>query len=451
MSGLFRRSKPKPPPDPEPESVDQFAEAGQTTIITGDYEFDTGRVRLLIDSLREVSSEQDPDALLVTMVDRAIRTVGAERGLLLTLDDEGKPVLSIGRTASGEDLSARARWTTQVVQDVLERDQAICQQEGDDQDFDPSQSMINLDIRSVMCVPLQLSDAMRGALYVDARASERPFAKSDLRFFQAFADMLKIIWANRTAMERRITADRMARDLALVRDIQAYLLPAASMHDAGYTLVGKVVPADEAGGDYFDYFRTGQGRIAVAVGDVSGHGAGPALIASGARAYLRSYCQREGSPAEILAEINSHLADDMDDDKFMSMFLGVLCPQTHSFQWCNAGHPAPLLVRADGSVEDCGTSGMALGVDESGDFESHDSVELQPGDTVVLYTDGVIELRQDGEEQYGVARLTESICRRASSDARELLDGILADAMKWSGSEHPGQDDVTVAVLRRDQ
>jgi sigma-B regulation protein RsbU (phosphoserine phosphatase) len=231
--------------------------------------------------------------------------------------------------------------------------------------------------------------------------------------------MLKIIWANRTAMERRITADRMARDLALVRDIQAYLLPAAAMHDAGYTLVGKVVPADEAGGDYFDYFRTGQGRIAVAVGDVSGHGAGPALIVSGARAYLRSYCQREGSPAEIFAEINSHLADDMDDDKFMSMFLGVLCPQTHSFQWCNAGHPAPLLVRA--------------------------------GDTVVLYTDGVIELRQDGEEQYGVARLTESICRRASSDARELLDGILADAMKWSGSEHPGQDDVTVAVLRRDQ
>jgi serine phosphatase RsbU (regulator of sigma subunit) len=451
MSGLFRRSKPKPPPEPEPASVDEFGEPSQTTYITGDYEVDTGRVRMLIDSLREVSTEQDPNTLLVTMVDRAIQTVGAERGLLLTLDAEGKPVLSIGRTASGQDLPAGARWTTQVVQDVLARDEAICQQEGDDQDFDPSQSMINLDIRSVMCVPLQLSDELRGALYVDARASERPFAKTDLRFFQAFADMLKIIWANRTAMEQRIHAERMERDLALVRDIQSYLLPDGAMEDDGYTLVGKVIPADEAGGDYFDYFRTGQGRIAVAVGDVSGHGAGPALIVSGARAYLRSYCQREGSPAEIFEQLNNHLSDDMDDDKFMSMFLGVLCPETHTFQWCNAGHPAPLLVRANGSVEECCTSGMALGVDAACTFDSHEGVGLAPGDTVVLYTDGVIELRQGGEEQYSVARLTESIRQRAAGSARELLDGILADAMSWSGSEHPGQDDVTVAVLRRDR
>ena len=451
MSGFFRRSKPQPPPEPEPPSFEELAETAQTTYITGDRELDTSRVRLLIDSLREVSSEQDPDALLVTMVDRAIRTVAAERGLLLTPNAAGVPVLAIGRNAAGQDLPPSARWTTQVVQDVLDRDEAICQQEGDDQAFDPSQSMINLDIRSVMCVPLQLSNQVRGALYVDARASERPFAKTDLRFFQAFADMLKIIWANRSAMEQRILAERMARDLALVRDIQSYLLPGSAMKQDGYTLVGTVIPADEAGGDYFDYFPTVNKNLAVAIGDVSGHGAGPALIMSGARAYLRSYCQRTGTPAEVLAELNRHLCDDMDDDKFMSMFLGVLTPETHTFDWCNAGHPLPLLLRADGSVEECSTSGMALGVDEDCRFDSHEPYQLEVGDTVVMVTDGVVELRQGGDEQYGMGRLTESIRKRAGSDARTLLDGLVADALAWSGSEHPGQDDVTAAVLRRDR
>ncbi|MFT7462798.1 MAG: sigma-B regulation protein RsbU (phosphoserine phosphatase) [Pseudohongiellaceae bacterium] len=449
MSAFFRRSKPKPPPEPETPSFQELTETAQTTLITGDREFDTSRVRLLIDSLREVSSEQDSDALLVTMVDRAIATASAERGLLLTPDKNGVPVLAIGRSASGKNLPQGARWTTQVVQDVLARGEAICQQEGDDQDFDPSQSMINLDIRSVMCVPLQLSDQLRGALYVDARASERPFAKTDLRYFQAFADMLKIIWANRAAMEQRILAERMARDLALVRDIQDYLLPNGALEANGYTLVGKVIPADEAGGDYFDYFPTSQGRLAVAVGDVSGHGAGPALIMSGARAYLRSYCQRGGSPAETLSHLNGHLSDDMDDDKFMSMVLGVLSPETHAFEWCNAGHPLPLLVHADGSVDECATSGMALGVDEDCTFDRHPVFELAVGDTLVMYTDGVIELRQGGDEQYGMARLTESVRSHVGSDARTVLDAIIADALSWSGSEHPGQDDVTVAVLRR--
>lgn len=453
MSGFFRRNKSKassdtaPPPPPMPPDV--LGEGTQTTIFTGDRAFDSDRVRQLIDSLRVLSSEEDPDALLHSMVLRAIRTVGAERGLLLGRGDDGQPVVLVGSTADGTELPGGARWTTQVVQHVFDTGEAIYDRGDDGGDFDPSQSMINLDIRSVMCVPLRLTAGQKGVLYVDARATERPFAKGDLRFFEAFADMLAIVGRNREAVEEKLRGERMARDLELVREIQDRLLPREPLSVGGYSALGRVVAADEAGGDYFDYFSLPDGRIALAVGDVTGHGAGPALLMASGRAYLRSHATDCDEADRILCRLNRHIDNDTDADRFISMFLGLLDPVTHRFSWSNAGHPPALVVRADGSCVSCRNTGMALGMTDEDVFEPGEAVELAPGDTVVLYTDGITELRQ-GDEMYGDARLQASVARHVGGSAAELLDGLFQDAQDWAGSEHPGQDDLTVAILRRE-
>jgi sigma-B regulation protein RsbU (phosphoserine phosphatase) len=306
--------------------------------------------------------------------------------------------------------------------------------------------MISLDIRALMCVPLVFHEQRQGALYVDARAQERPFARGDLRFFEAFADMLSIVWTNRRMVEERIAALRMQRDLELVREIQASLIPEAPLREGDFTLCGRVIPATEAGGDAFDYFRTRDGRLVVAVGDVSGHGAGPALFMAGARAYLRSLCQGPVEPGDLLEQLNRHLVEDMGDDMFMSFFLGVLDPGSRRFTWANAGHPPPVLVRADGSTEECRGTGMALGVEADLTWGELSVDRLEPGDTVVMVTDGVLELRQ-GDEQFGRKRLADAVCRHRALPASELVDQLVSEALAWSGRD-AADDDVTVAVVR---
>ncbi|RKY22190.1 MAG: hypothetical protein DRQ55_01795 [Planctomycetota bacterium] len=463
MSGWFSKKNDPPPEPPAPPPGDDqahFGETTQTSYITGDRDLDTHRVRLLIDSLATVTSESQlaPAALLALMVDRAIESVGAERGLLFSRSETGRPVLVVARTLQrgagakeGQDVAPKGlSFSSECVLRVLEGGDGEYRSGNDSADFDPSQSMIQLDIRSLICVPLDMQAEGRGVLYVDARASERPFARADLRYFQAFANMLEIVWRQRQAVAERLSAERMKRDLELAREIQAGLLPDESVSTGGYRICGRVVPAEEAGGDYYDYYPTQGGRVAVAVGDVSGHGAGPALIMAGARAYMRSACRNESSPGAVLEQLNGHLVVDTDDDKFMSMFLGVLDLALHGFRWSNAGHPAPIVLRADGSHQELKRTGMALGVADEGGFDEGEAVAIQPGDAIVLFSDGIVELRAGGDEQYGTERLIESLRRVAGQPAEDLLEAVFTDAFAWAGSEHPAQDDLTVAVLRRD-
>ncbi len=457
MPSWFRR-RDKTPPDDAPLAPPTIpalnmppgADAGQTIYVTGDRKRDTDRIKLLVESLGEVSSASDPRELLVRMVDRAIVTVQAERGLLFLSgkDEDGKPILRTARSSDGRDLPPQAAWSTRVVEDTLEKVEAVCLKLDEGGDFDPSQSMLSLNIRAVMCVPLVHQDQCMGALYVDSQASARNFDRGDLRFFQAFAEMLSIVWANRNALEERLAGERMRQDLELAQEIQAALVPAEPLRVAGYSMVGRVQPATETGGDYFDFFITRGDRIAMVVGDVSGHGMGSALLMSGARAYVRGFCQQENSPATILRRVNRHLAQDTADHMFMSMFLCVLDPSTGDFHYSNAGHPNPILYHADtGELEDYHVTGFALGIEDEAEFGERGPFRLNKGDTVIMFSDGLTELR-DGDELFGRDRIRASVLEHIGGTAPELLAGLFADAEKYSDQLADHADDVTIAVLR---
>ena len=463
MSGFFRRrSPPRPETPPAPSTppppavsvppgaeVPGLADGSQTLYVTGDARRDTDRIRMLVDSMREVSSAADPDELLVRMVDRAVTLVRAERGLLFTIDADGRPVLRVARQVGGKDLPKGAAFSTRIVASVLEGGESVCEKVGEG-DFDPSQSMLDLNIRAVMCVPLVARDERLGMLLVDTRANQRVFSRADLRYFEALADMLAMVWTNRRGMEERIQAERMRQDLDVARNIQAGLVPEKPLVVAGYSLCGRVLPAAETGGDYFDFFRTRDDRLAMAVGDVSGHGVGAALIMAGARAYLRAFCQSSSSPRDILRRVNRALGADIAEDMFMSMFLCILDPHTREFSYANAGHTRPILMYgATLDTEDYRVTGLALGVEPETDYEERGPFRLDPGDTVVMFSDGLTELRR-GDEQYGRARVIESLKRHAHESAERLLEGVFKDGLDWTTGldEHP--DDVTVAVLRAD-
>ncbi|HTE06816.1 MAG TPA: SpoIIE family protein phosphatase [Planctomycetota bacterium] len=451
MSGFFRKREAEPAPEPPRKPTEPpLGDGSQTLYVTGDARRDTDRIRLLVESLREVSSTLDPDQLLVTMVDRAVKLVGAERGLLFTTDRDGRPMLRVGRDAAGRDLPANAAFSTRVVETVLAGGKSVCEKIDAGGDFDPSRSMIDLNIRAVMSVPLVAQEKRLGVLCVDTRASERTFSRSDLRYFEAFADMLAMVWVNRQAVEERLRAERMRQDLDLARNIQRDLVPERPLVAEGYSMCGRVVPAAETGGDYFDFFRTRDDMLAMVLGDVSGHGIGAALIMAAARAYLRAFCQSSSSPRSILRRVNRALGLDIADDLFMSMFLCVLDPRTRDFYYANAGQTNPVLLHAGTlETEDYRVTGIALGVEDETDYEERGPYRLDPGDTVVMFSDGLTELRK-GEELYGRARVIQSIKRHGRGSAEQILEGVFKDALDWAPDENEHIDDLTVAVLRAD-
>ena len=464
MSALFRRKRPDKPERPPVEIPahlrDALAEGGggalgnadasATVYVSGDTARDSERIHMLVESLQEVGETTNPAELMGKSVDRAVKTVGAERALLFVADDEGRPVLRLGKDDRGQDLPRTTAFSTQVVTSVFEGGEPVCQKTDETGDFDPSQSMLNLSIRAVMCVPLMTRSERLGVLYVDQRASTRSFEKADLRFFQAFADMLAIIWMQRRMMEREIEQKRLEQDLELARTIQANLVPERPLQVAGYSMFGRVVPAEATGGDYFDFFKTRDHRLAMAVGDVSGHGTGAALVMSAARAYVRAFSQLEESPSVILRRVNRHLAADIADGMFMSMFICILDPQTRKFHYANAGHPGPILLHGkSGQTEDFLVTGMALGIEDETDFEERGPYGLEPGDSVLMFSDGVTELRQ-GDELYGRQRLIDQLLEHGSLDAPMLIEKLFEVCMKWGRMDALHADDVTLAVLRAD-
>jgi sigma-B regulation protein RsbU (phosphoserine phosphatase) len=451
MSAFFKRRTSRPAALPVQPVVEASNDSTQTMYVTGDARRDTDRIRMLVESLREVSSDLDPDELMVTMVDRAVKLVGAERGLLFTMDGDGRPVLNVARSSGGRDLPRNAAFSTKVVETALVSGKSVCEKIDEAGAFDPSRSMIDLNIRAVMCVPLTARDQTLGALCVDTRASQRTFSRSELRYFEAFADMLAVVWSNRRIQEERLLAARMSQDLQLARRIQTNLLPERPLVREGYAMCGKVQAAEETGGDYFDFFVTRDDKLVMAVGDVSGHGVAAALIMAGARAYLRGFAESSSSPGTILRRVNRALGQDTADDMFMSMFICVLDPHTRDFHYANAGHTRPVLLHASSSeTEDYRVTGVALGVEGDSDYEERGPFKLGPGDTIVMFSDGLTELR-NGDEQYGRARVIESIKRHSSGTAPELLEGVFDDAVGWSSGEERHADDVTVAVLRADR
>jgi hypothetical protein len=379
MSGLFRRRQepaatpaPLPPVPPAARPEPNAADGSQTLYVSGDRQRDTDRIRLLVDSLREVSSAADHDALLVTMVDRAVALVRAERGMLFTIGPDGAATLRVSRAANGTDLPRAAAYSSKVVESVLGGGKSVCQKVGEDTDFDPSRSMIDLNIRAVMCVPLVARDKRLGVLMVDTRASERTFSRGDLRYFEAIADMLAIVWTNREAEDDRLRGLQMKRDLLVARD--------------------------------------------------------------------------------ILRRMNRSLGGDISADMFMSMFLCVLDPNTREFSYANAGQTKPVLLHAQTlETEDYRVTGTALGVESETDYEERGPFRLEAGDTVVMFSDGLTELRREGQdEQYGRTRVIQSILMHANATAEDLLDALVRDALAWAGNPEEHKDDVTVAVLRAD-
>ncbi len=315
-------------------------------------------------------------------------------------------------------------------------------------------SVYDLKLRSLMCVPIEAGEGttvIRGALYVDSKAATREFGHSDLAYFSRLTTQivsaLKTMAAHLDAVERA----KLEASLNNASVVQNYLMPSVPDDFTGYDVFGWYRAAERTSGDFFDFFKTRDGRFGVVVGDVTGHGPASALITSQVQASLRSTVRNVPDLCEAITEVNQDLASRIEVGNFVTLFVALLS-ESGQVQVLNAGHTPPrVLEKAQGKMRSIASHGPALGMMEDFPYDSCDTFELAPGDLLLAFTDGITEARKLsapddllGEEGLEALIQKESV---AAADACELTEKLVDSVLLFC--EDNCEDDMTMVAVRR--
>ncbi len=428
--------------------------SGSVAFLAAGSSADRRRVEALLDSIARVSSSPDLDNLLDHVVDSAIETTRAERGILVLREGDGAE--SKVRVARGGGIALEnVRYSTSVVGKVMASGQPMRSTvRAGETPADLGASLVDLKLRAVMCVPVEMGGVgeqsdERGVLYLDSRAATREFTDADLGLFHALAQHIAIALQNRKLAMQAVDRARLQRSLEIAEEIQQGLMPDSSPNVEGFIAHGWFRAAEHAAGDFFDFVPTQSGSLAAVVGDVSGHGIGPALITATAQAGLRAYLRLNNNPAEVLSLLNQDLSERMEVGMFLTLALAIV-ERDGNVQIVNAGHPAPFVWRhKTKSIECLEAHELAIGLSEGHTYSVTSSLVLEPGDLLLVYSDGLVEARHPvrpdrlfGED--GLRAVLSDVGYRGGS-AEELVSELSRNVLEFC--EGSREDDMTLVAI----
>ncbi|MEA2490567.1 MAG: phosphoserine phosphatase RsbU/P [Acidobacteriota bacterium] len=315
-----------------------------------------------------------------------------------------------------------------------------------DEKFARAQSIIAQHIRSAVCAPLVIGDAVRGVLYLDFLAQRGAVTHDEVRLIAQIARLAAVKLETTRLREDAMTKAKLEEELRTARQIQSKLLPAQLPSTEQYVFAATNKPCRTVSGDYYDVITRPDGRIYFIIADVSGKGITAALIMSSLATAFDIFTRRDLSPAELVREMNVTLAPKTAPTKFATLVVGVLDPATGVVDFTNAGHVAPLVVSATG-VEMLTTTDMVVGLFSHAQYRTQ-SVTLGLGDSLVLFTDGVTEAENALEEQLGLEPVCEVARTLHATPAGRILETIDECVLAFAG-DVPASDDVTMLAVTR--
>ncbi len=402
------------------------------------------KFRLLLDITRTISRSLDLDETLSLIIDSVKSFVPYDAAAIYVLETNGRDRRIRATVHRGYDETSMERllrlgegfvgWVVQsggaiVIPDVRNDRRYISS--------DPH-------TMSEIVVPIIANNRIIGALNLESRTLDA-YKAADLEVLTLFASAAAISIEKAILHQERLEKRRLESELAIARQVQRSLLPDKDPTVEGFDIAGLTVPNEAVGGDYYDFIPFPNHQLGIAIADVSGKGIPAALIMATFRACLRAQVRNDFSIRVILRKVNYLLWESLDSSQYVTAIYGVLDPVSRRFSYGDAGHNPALLMHADGTYEELSCGNTVLGL-----FEDRKYIEcycnLQPGDLVVLYTDGVTEAGHDGEE-FGLARLVDTIrCHRQAS-ARDLVQTIYREVQGFAGPGSLG-DDLTVVAIK---
>jgi phosphoserine phosphatase RsbU/P len=309
-----------------------------------------------------------------------------------------------------------------------------------------------LKVRSMMLVPLKFREETLGVLVVVNKKGEQEFSSGELSMLESLSEQASFsIYSSRLNNLVR-EKQRIDRDLEIAHDIQRLLLPDSFPNIAAADVCAMNLPAQEVGGDYYDFIQVDPDHWGFVIADVSGKGVAGALMMTICRSAIRTKAIDNLSPAQVLRDVNRIIFPDIKDDLFITITYGILNSATREFIFARAGHEPVLVCRAEtGQIEAVTGKGMAIGIDSGQVFDSlieDVSLTLRPQDTVLLYTDGITEAIDEHEQEFGRDNLYEAIRTFSKSrNASEVINGLEQRVKRFVGN-YPQNDDITLMVVK---
>ena len=302
-------------------------------------------------------------------------------------------------------------------------------------------------VRSVLAVPLGVGSNVFGIIYADSPLAEGRFTEDHLKVLTTLASVAAIRVENARLTEEQMERERLEREQQVASEIQQRFLPATAPIVAGYELQGISFPCYEIGGDYYDFIQREDGRLVVALGDVSGKGTAAALLMSSLHAAVHAQADIHDSLVKTISAVNRYLVDSIPANRFVTLFYAELDPQNGSLSFLNAGHNPPLIVHTGGTMEQLASGGLPLGIMTNADFREG-RTKLYPGDVLVIYSDGVSEATNPNGEEFGPTRLYEVVARNLEASAGGIRDRIESALTKFCQGT-PAADDITLVIVKR--
>jgi serine phosphatase RsbU (regulator of sigma subunit) len=411
------------------------------------------KLQVVLEIAQHLGRTLDLQPLLSKLLDQLFLLFPqADRGLVLLC--EGDRLVVRAQLGRGQADPTTYPYSRSIVRRALEQGVGILSEDvRNDPSVEPTATLMALNLRSLICVPLISPDGRRlGAIQLDRSRSGMPFREEELNLLTAIGLQVSVVLDNAHLHAERLREERLRQELALARDIQQGFLPVdfAEWRKKGLELFARVQPARQVAGDLYDFFALDDGRLAFFVGDVSGKGMPAALFMVAVRTLCRHLATAGGTPAETLSKLNGALAADNTSGMFVTLAHGVCDPRSGELLLASGGHPMPLLRRADGTVEEVAVpKGRLLGV-AGGKLGLADArLSLTHGETLAIYTDGFSEARDPKREMFDVPRLREALGGPRTALPLETCDQeVRADVERFAATAEL-QDDRTLLLLRR--
>lgn len=409
------------------------------------------KLKAVLEISRSLAGQVDLEELLPRILDTLFNIFPhADRACILFRDDAGKFIpRAIKHRRAGDDESVKLSRT--ILNAVLEQKTGILSADAaSDSRFQGSESISNLTIRSMMCVPmLTLDEEVAGIINIDTQSAFNQFRKEDLDLLMAVAGQAALSYESAKLLITALEKQKQDREMAIATNVQRALLPECLPEVAGYEFYASYDSAQAVGGDYYDCLKLDDDRVVLAFGDVAGKGVPASLVMSRISSVVQNVVQFVHDVGEAAARINNQMCAKAVEGRFVTFILAVIQTKTGRMKLVNAGHMPIMVRKTDGSIVEIepDSVGVPLGVMEDYPFDVVDYT-IAPGETCVIYTDGVSEAMNPDSDLYGVERLKSLMAAAPQGAAEELGKTILADVRKHANGRAQN-DDITIMVFGR--
>ncbi len=387
------------------------------------------------------------EELFEFILDRVMALLSPSRAAIALLGSDGKTFDNVRlRRSSAAEPTELSISRTLLGEVIEERNVVSFVDTAQDEKLARAESIIGQHIRSAVCAPLIVNDAVTGVLYLDFLANRGAITHEDVHLIAQIARLAALKLDNTRLREEAIAKAKIDEELRTAYTIQSRLLPTELPDVANYSFAGTNKPCKTVSGDYYDVLLRPDGRIYFVVADVSGKGITAALVMSGLATAFNIFTRTDPQPADLVRELNLTLAPKTSPTKFATLVAGVLDPASGRIDFANAGHVPPLVVTKSG-VRRLDSTDLVVGLFTEAQYRNQ-SVGLEAGEALVLFTDGVTEAENKAEEQLGLEAVETLLANRHGASARDLLGAISDHVQTFIGDCAP-LDDVTLFVVAR--